>query len=150
MDPAILSASAALVGSLVGGVSTLIASWLTQRGQQRAQTLVYEAQKRETLYAEFISEASQRLTEAWGRHAEGPEVIAGLYAAVQRMRLTSSDEVIRLAHEIIQRVVEAYASPDKSFDEFRERAASIVEDSAGDPLRQFSEACRKELRALRV
>jgi len=31
MDPAIRSATAALVGSLVGGVSTFAAYWLTQR-----------------------------------------------------------------------------------------------------------------------
>jgi hypothetical protein len=36
MDPAILSATAALVGSLVGGVSTFAAYWLTQRVQIRA------------------------------------------------------------------------------------------------------------------
>ncbi len=32
MDPAILSAASALTGSLIGGVSMLAASWLTQRG----------------------------------------------------------------------------------------------------------------------
>jgi hypothetical protein len=49
MDPAILPATAALFGSLVGGVSTLAASWLTERGQLWAQTLVHEAVERETL-----------------------------------------------------------------------------------------------------
>ena len=89
MDSVILSATAALFGSLVGGVSTLGASWLTQRSQLRAQAIVHEAVKRETLYAEFIIEASRCLTEAWSRQAEDSEVLAGLYAAVQRMRLTS-------------------------------------------------------------
>jgi hypothetical protein len=60
MDSAILSATAALFGSLIGGASTLAASWLTQRGQLRAQALIHEAVKREVLYAEFISEASRR------------------------------------------------------------------------------------------
>ena len=74
----------------------LAASWLTQRGQFRAQALVHEAVKREALYAEFIIEASKRFTDAWSRQAESPEVIAGLYSAVERMRLTSSTEVIRV------------------------------------------------------
>jgi len=69
MDPAILSATSALFGSLIGGASTLAASWLTQRGQLRVQALVHEAAKREALYAEFICEASKRLTEAWSHHA---------------------------------------------------------------------------------
>jgi hypothetical protein len=146
MDSAILSATAALCGSLVGGVSTLAASWLTQRGQLRAQSLIHEAVKREALYAEFISEASRRLTEAWSHHAESPEVVAGLYAAVQRMRLTSSDEVIRIAEQVIRQVIEAYATPDLTFDELRQRAGS---EEGIDPLREFSEACRMELRAMR-
>jgi len=79
----------ALFGSLVGGVSTLGASWLTQRSQLGAQALVHEAVKRETRYPEFIIEASRCLTEAWSRQAEDSEVLAGLYAAVQRMRPTS-------------------------------------------------------------
>ena len=69
MDTAILSAASALAGSLIGGVSTLIASWLTQRGQLRAQALIHEAVKRETLYSEFISEASKRRADAWSHHA---------------------------------------------------------------------------------
>src|ERR1700751_1681863 len=105
MDPAILSAASALAGSLIGGVSALTASWLTQRRQFRTQALVHEAVKRETLYAEFIIEASKRFTEAWTRHAETPEVVAGLYSALERMRLTSSTEVIRVAEQMVRRVL---------------------------------------------
>ena len=146
MDSAILSATAALFGSLIGGISTLAASWLTQRGQLRAQTLVHEAVKRETLYAEFIIEASRRLTEAWSHHAESPEVVAGLYSAINRMRLTSSDEVIRIAERVVRQVIDDYAAPDQTFDELRERAGS---EEGIDPLRDFSEACRVDLHALR-
>ncbi len=145
MDSAILSATAALFGSLVGGVSTLTASWLTQRGQLRAQTLVHEAVKREALYAEFIIEAARRLTDAWSHQAESPDVLAGLYSAIQRMRLTSSDDVIRNADQVIRQVIEAYAGPDQTFDELRRRAGT---DEGIDPLRDFSAACRAELRAL--
>ena len=145
MDAA-LSATSALFGWLVGGISTLAASWLAQRAQLRAQSLLQEAAKRETLYTEFIIEASKRLTEAWHHQAESPEVFAGLYSAVSRMRLSSSDEVIRIAQRVALFVVEAYAAPAKSFDEFREHTRS--EDNR-DPLKEFSDACRIELRALR-
>lgn len=146
MDNAILSASSALIGSLIGGMSTLAASWLSLRGRVRAQALVQEAAKREALYAEFIIEASRRLSEAWSHHAESPEVLAGLYSAHQRMRLTSSDEVIRLADYVIRLVIQAYAAPDKTFDELRQHIAAS--DEQWDPLRGFAEACRAELRAL--
>jgi len=147
MDSAILSATSALVGSLVGGVSTLAASWFTQRGQLRAQALVHESVKRETLYSEFIIEASKCLADAWSHHAESPEVIAGLYSAVQRMRLASSDEVVRLADRVIREVTEAYAAPDRTFDELRER---IRGDEPPDALKDFGEACRVELRSVRT
>lgn len=146
MDPAILSAASALTGSLIGGVSTLTASWLTQRRQFRAQALVHEAVKRETLYAEFIIEASKRFTEAWSWQAETPEVVAGLYSALERMRLTSSPEVIRVAEEMVRRVLEAYAEGNKTFDELRE---FVRKEDEFDPLRDFAEVCRIELRALR-
>jgi hypothetical protein len=68
--PAILSATGALVGSLVGGVSTFAAYWLTQRVQIRAQALMKRYAEREALYAEFIVEASKRFADAWSHHAE--------------------------------------------------------------------------------
>ena len=146
MDPAILSATSALVGSLVGGLSTLAASWLTQRGQLRAQTLVHEAVKRETLYAEFIVEASKRLADAWSHQAQSPDVLAGLYAAIHRMRLASSDDVVRVAEQVLRRVIDAYAAPDRSFSELRERLESEEND---DLLDEFSRVCREDLRGLR-
>ena len=146
MDGAILSAGAALIGSLVGGSSTVAGSWFAQRSQLRAQKLAHEAAKREALYAEFMIEASKRLTEAWSHHAEGPEVVAGLYSAVNRMRLTSSPGVIDIAEQVVRRVIEAYGAPDRTFDELRHGIASGVDH---DPLRDFSEACTAELRALR-
>jgi hypothetical protein len=147
MDSAILSATSALVGSLIGGLSTLAASWLTLRGRVRAQAQIQEAAKREALYAEFIIEASRRLTDAWAHQAESPEVVAGLYSIVQRMRLTSSDEVIRLADQVTRLVIQAYAAPDRTFDELRGHIAA--QNAQWDPLHEFAEACRTELRSLR-
>jgi hypothetical protein len=146
MDPAILSATAALVGSLVGGVSTFAASWLTQRWQLHTQTLMQQAVKRETLYAEFIIEASRRFTDAWNHQAEGPEVLASLFSVVERMRLISSSTVISAAEQVLRNVAEAYADPNQTFDEFRER---VGKKDPRNPLRDFTEACREELRALR-
>ena len=50
-------------------------------------------------------------------HAESPEVVAGLFSAVERMRLTSSDAVIVAAEQVMLNILEAYAQPDKSFDD---------------------------------
>ena len=141
MDISLLPVASALAGSLIGGLSTLTASLITQRLQFRAQALIQEATKREALYAEFIMEASKRRAEAWSHQAESPEVIAGLYSGVERMRLWSSSEVISKA----EHVIDAYASPDKTFDELRQNLDAAV---SHDPIKAFSEACRLELKAL--
>jgi hypothetical protein len=145
MDISILPAISALAGSLIGGLSTFTASLMTQRRQFRAQTLIQEATKRETLYAEFIKEASKRRAEAWSHQAESPEVIAGLYSGVERMRLWSSSKVIRKAELVILHVIDAYASPDRTFDELRQNMDAAI---SNDPIKAFSEACRLELQAL--
>jgi len=144
MDPAILSATSGLVGSLIGGVSTFTASWLTSHHQYRAQTLAQAAVRREALYAEFITEAAARFADAWGHQAAGPEVIARLLGGVARMRLTSSRAVIGAAEEVVRRVMDAYAAPDLTFDEMRQHAHA---QGGGwrNPLQDFSEACRAEL-----
>jgi hypothetical protein len=147
MDPAILSAVSGLTGAVIGAVSSLATSWLSQRDQLRAQALRHEADKREALYAEFITEASKRYIDAWDHQAEGPEVIAGLHSALGRMRLSSSNEVIYAAGEVIRLVTEAYADANRTFDEARERVRVGPE---ADPLKDFAEACRVELQALRV
>jgi hypothetical protein len=145
MEPALLSAASALVGSVVGGAATLGASWLTLRGQLRAQDRAQQAAKREALYAEFIIEASKRLAEAWSHQAETPDVLVGLFSIIQRMRLTSSNEVIALAEDVGHHVMDAYAAPNRTFDDARK---TLESPDHPDPVRAFSEACRAELRSL--
>src|ERR1700722_13717632 len=141
MDSAILSATSGLVGSLVGGVSTFAASWLGGHNQYRMQTLVQHVVRRETLYAEFIGEASKCLTNAWGHQAASPEVLAGLYSAGERIRLMASEPVINAADEVIRHVMEAYSAPAKTFQELRQ----IVEARQfRSPLSDFTAACRAE------
>jgi hypothetical protein len=103
--------------------------------------------QRQALYSDFIIEASRRLTEAWSHQAEGPEVIAGLYSAVSRMRLTSSNEIIKRSEQVIRSIIAAYADPNRTFDEFKEH---LHNPEPADPLKVFTEACREELISLRT
>ena len=105
------------------------------------------AMQRQALYADFIVEASKRLTEAWNHQADGPEVIAGLYPTIARMRLTSSSEIIKRAEQVIRSIVAAYADPNRTFDEFKQH---VQDPDLADPLRDFTETCREELTSLRA
>lgn len=145
MDPAILSATTALIGSLVGAGSSMATTWLGQRDQRRAQVRAQEVAKREALYAEFITLVSKYLIDALGRQPEGLEVIVNLEAYVGKMRLMSSREVIRAAETLVRLVIETYASPNLTVAQVLE----LVRNGVADPLEEFGEACRTELGALR-
>jgi DNA anti-recombination protein RmuC len=143
MNTAILSASAGLIGSLIGGVSTFAASWVTQHKLLGTQTRMQHARQRQKLYSEFIIEATRCLTEAWNHQAQGPEVVSNLYSAVERMRLVSSNRVVKCAEEVMRGVIAAYAESNRTIDELRQRVQQSSEEH--EPLREFTEACRQEL-----
>jgi len=42
MEPATISALAALAGATIGGVTSFAATWLTQRTQARIQTITHK------------------------------------------------------------------------------------------------------------
>ena len=141
MDPAYLSALAALAGTAVGGLTSFLGSWLGQRAQAKAQLFLQDKGRRQELYHEFIDAASQSLSHALtSAEPDLPKVIA-LYALISRMRVLSSREVTEEAEKVAQEIADAYPKPNITFDELREMAR----DHSLDPLRRFSECCREEL-----
>jgi len=143
MDGATISALAALAGSVVGGLTALATSWLTQQAQARAQERAGDRTVREALYRDFIVEASRLYGDALVH--DKPEVsnLVGLYAMVSRMRVRSSPTIVENAERVARTIVETYLAPNKTLCELHEMAKS----DEWDPLRGFSEACREELRA---
>jgi hypothetical protein len=55
MDIAYLSTLSALAGSVVGGLTSGVATWLSQRAQARESQLAREMARRDDLYKEFIA-----------------------------------------------------------------------------------------------
>ena len=151
MNPAYISALAALAGSIIGGLTSLATSWLTQRSQARAGESTRNRRRRERLYRTFIEEASRLYIDALGHdESEAFEQTAGLvkiYAVVSRMRVLSSPEVIAAAENIMRKIVDTYAAPKKTFSELGEMLHQEHQDTV-DPLREFAEACRAEFEEL--
>jgi hypothetical protein len=145
MEGATLSAVAALAGSIVGGLTALATSWLTQQAQASAQERAGDRTARETLYRDFIVEASRLYGDALVH--DNPEVsnLVGLYAMISRMRVQSSPRVVENAEKVARTIGETYFAPNKTLRELHETANY----DEMDPLRAFSEACREELRTLR-
>jgi len=142
MDAAYLSALAALAGSVTGGLTSLVASWLTQREQFSAQQLVHEISRREDLYKDFIQEASKLYTDAYEHDKADTSKLVNLYASVSRMRVLSSPRIIESAEKVVRVIIETYLGPNKTFRDLPE----LLDSDAMDPLREFANACREELR----
>ena len=96
IDPALLSAVAALVGALIGGGASLAAAIYTQRCQDRLQRIAGEVAKRESVYADFMMSASNLLLNAYTHD----EIALGgdeqhLIGLINRMRLFAPPNVVR-------------------------------------------------------
>lgn len=142
VDGPVIVAFAALAGSLVGGFSSVVATFIGQRLQGRWTQLRSQLEEREKLYGLFAEEAVHLFVDAIQRSRIEPAKIMRLYSKVARIRLTSTDQVLHAAEEVGKRLFEAYERPPDDPAEVLVRYAN-GEDNL-DPLREFTEACRLE------
>jgi hypothetical protein len=147
MDVAYISALSALAGSVVGGFTSTVTTWLTQRAQARAGQLAHEITRREELYRDFITSASRTYGDALvSSEPQLPELV-GLYSLISRMRVLSEPRTIGCADKLMLSIIDTYFSPNRSVRELRDL---IKAGAAGiDPLREFSEAAREEVGAFK-
>ncbi len=146
MDNAIVSALAAVLGSLVGGSATVASVWLTQKTVGKRELLYMEIPKRETLYGEFISECSKLFLDALSHSIDNPDKLLGAFSLLNRIRLAASPAVLAEAEGVLRRITEQYFAQELTLDQMRE----LTHSDAADPLKPFGEACRAELRSLRA
>src|SRR5215510_9897902 len=142
MEPAYLSALAALAGSTIGRLTSLTASWLTQHVQFRTQLRTSNLNRREQLYEHFIDEASRLYADAYEHNEADAAKLVNLYALVSKMRVLSSPQIVEHADRVVRVIIETYLAPNKTFPDVVE----ILDNEAMNPLREFSHACREELR----
>ena len=144
IDPALLSAMSALVGALIGGGASLTAAIYTQRYQDRLQRVARETTKRETVYADFIMNASKLLLNAYV-HEEltlsGDE--QHLVGLANRMRLFAPPTVIHEAEAVIKGLIEILLKP--SIDLRKLAIEELSKSTNSDLLLPFSLACRADL-----
>ena len=145
MDVSIISALAALTGAAVGGLTSGMAAWLNHRSQVRVEWALHEKSRRQTLYRDFIDEASKCYIDALQHDEADIPNLVSLYAKLSAMRAVSSKKVIQRADDVVRKILDTYLEPDKSFVELREMAI----DGTIDLLRGFSDACHDEFEELR-
>ncbi len=141
MEQAIISALAAVLGSLVGGASSIATAWFTQKAQGRRESVNAEIRRRELVYTEFINECAKLAVDAYNRTLESPETLMNAYALLNRIRLTSSDSVVEAAEQTINGIVDQYFGPNLSMEELHKMAVS----GRADLLKAFSASAREDL-----
>jgi hypothetical protein len=145
MDVAYISAFAALTGSIVGGLMSGIATWLAQRSQVQAGYRAHQISLREDLFQDFIVAASKAYGQALMSNRPELQDLVGMYSLVNRMQVLCFPRTIACAEQIMNATVETYFQPNKTFDDIR---AMIKTGTGINPLSEFAEAARDELRAL--
>ena len=144
IDPAILTPLAVLLGAVTGGGASLWAAIYTQRNQNRLQRVASEIAKRETVYADFVVNASNLLLNAYVRD----EILLGgeeqrLIGLINRMRLFAPPDVTKGAEAVLRAIVEISLEPGIEVRRLAKEALSESLDPA--PLLSFSLICRADL-----
>lgn len=142
MDPAYFSAIAALCGSVVGGLTSLAASWVSQNVEARSTQRASDKSHREDLYRAFVEEASRLYARALSSDTAEIADLVALYAMVSRMRILCPTAVAEAADDVVQLIIATDFEPNRTLRDIR----PIIQTGKVDPLKAFSEACREDLR----
>jgi hypothetical protein len=146
MTSTVVTAMAAALGSLLGAAASIATTWITQRTQTIRAHSEWKLRERESLYNEFITEASRLTVDALAHSLEQPDQLMALYGILSRIRLMSGEEVVREGEACCRRIIELYGRPNLTTDQIRAVAEGHDLDGM-DPLKEFSTTCRKELLA---
>ena len=141
MDMFYIPAIASFSGSASGTLASIVTGWVTQRRKDRVRHSLRATSQREELYKNFIEEASRLYADALVNDKSEVSKLVDLYALIARMKILSSDAVIEAAEKAGRLILETYLSPNRTFVDLPELINEM------DPLRDFSEACRRELQS---
>jgi hypothetical protein len=137
-----LSAVAALVGTFVGGITSIATSWLGQQRQTKELRRARAKAEMQALYKQFILDASKLYTDALEHDTTEITKLVDIYATLNRIRVLSSPKVIAEADNALRMIVHTYAKENTTFSGIRQS----IDHGFPDPLRGFSEACHEELK----
>ena len=129
---------AGFIGRPAASIAT---TWITQRTQTIRGYAEWKLRERESLYGEFVTEASRLAVDALVHSLEQPDKLVTLYGILGRIRLISGEEVLGEAEDCCRRLVDLYSRPNMTSEQIR----AAFEANKFDPLKDFSAACRAEL-----
>jgi len=143
MNPVMITALAAIGGSLVGALGSAVGTWITSSHQYRRDLLGKQIARREALYSDFIGESARLLVDAMQHNSGDLQKLTPVYALASRIRLSSSHPVMQEAEQVIRTIVSTYPKTNLTAEQIEAEAVN-----GHDPLRAFSDTCRIELDSL--
>ena len=141
---ALLSQVSGLLGALIGGGTSLAVAVYNQRAGERLQRVAKEVTRRETIYADFLENASKLLLNAYTHD----DFVLGeneqhLIVLINRMRLFAPPYIVGEAEAVLKAIVEVLLKPSI---ELRQLAReSLSRSPEPDPFLRFSLSCRADL-----
>jgi gas vesicle protein len=117
IDPAYISAFAALVGTFVGGITSIATSWLGQQRQSKEQRRAREKTELQALYKQFIQEASKLYLDALEHNKTEISKLVDAYATLNRIRVQSSSKVVDEADRAVRLILQAYENENTTFSD---------------------------------
>jgi hypothetical protein len=144
IDPALLGPVSMFFGCLMGGSASLIGAIYTRRDQNRVERVAGEITRRQTIYAEFLMNASNSLLHAYVHD----EIVLRadehrLIGLVNQMRLFAPADVVGTAEAVLRAIIEISLKPSVGLRQLATEALSKNPDP--DPLLAFSQVCRADL-----
>jgi hypothetical protein len=141
VNSAYFSAFFGLLGATIGGLTSITTAWLTQRTERRENYRHAEKAKRETLYGDFISEASRLYGDALSHEKDDVTSLVQLYAIIGKLRLFASRDVLVAAETAMDAITATYLAPNRNLRELQ----VLAHEGGMNFLLEFGEACRRDL-----
>ena len=143
MNSVMITALAAIGGSLVGALGSAVGTWITASHQDRRDLLGKQIARREALYSDFLGESARLLVDAMQHNSGDLQKMLPVYALASRIRLSSSGPVLQEAERVVKTIAATYPQPNLTAEQIEAQAGT-----GNDPLRAFSDICRIELESL--
>jgi hypothetical protein len=140
MGAALLSATSALAGSVIGGLTTAS----PRCSQARAGQVAYDLARREDLVRDFVIAASKTYVDAIVNSEPKMPEIVDLYAMVSRLQVLGMLRSVACAETVMTTILDTYFAPNRTIADIREVVKSGAQGI--DPLKDFAEAAREEPR----
>jgi hypothetical protein len=141
VNDAHLSALSALAGSAIGGMASIATTRLTEHSQKSCQYHAQSMARRVRLCGDFTDKASKMFIDALIHEQIDPPKFVEIYAAIGKLRLFASADVMFKTDRVSQDIGETYCLPTWDFTKPETSPKTEL-----NMLQAFSEVCRGDLR----